>query len=395
MAVGREVVVLSGVRTPVGNYGGSLKDFSPATLGAMVIQEAVGRAGVAPDDVGHVVFGHVIPTEKHDVYLARVAAVNAGLPVKVPAVTVNRLCGTGLQAIVDAAQTIMLGDADCTVAGGSESMSRGAYLAENHRWGQRMGSSELVDTVTGGLTDPFDDYPMGITAENVAEKWGISREEQDALAVESHRRAAQAAASGYFKEQILPVEVKSRKGTTVVDHDEHIRTDADLESMAKLRPVFKKDGTVTAGNSSSMNDAASAVVLMDRAVAEDRGLSPMARLVGYSYAGVEPKYMGIGPVPAVKSLLEQTGLTVDDLDVIELNEAFAAQAIAVVRDLGLSEDKTNPNGSGISIGHPISATGSILTVKALYELERTSGRYALVTMCIGGGQGIAAIFERL
>jgi len=395
MAVGREVVVLSGVRTPVGSYGGSLKDFSPATLGAMVIREAVARAGVAPDDVGHVVFGHVIPTEKHDVYLARVAAVNGGLPVKVPAVTVNRLCGTGLQAIVDAAQMIMLGDADCTVAGGSESMSRGAYLAENHRWGQRMGSSELVDTVTGGLTDPFDDYPMGVTAENVAEKWGISREEQDALAVESHRRAAQAAASGYFKEQILPVEVKSRKGTTVVDHDEHIRTDADLESMAKLRPVFKKDGSVTAGNSSSMNDAASAVVLMDRAVAEDRGLSPMARLVGYSYAGVEPKYMGIGPVPAVKSLLEQTGLTVDDLDVIELNEAFAAQAIAVVRDLGLSEDKTNPNGSGISIGHPISATGSILTVKALYELERISGRYALVTMCIGGGQGIAAIFERI
>jgi acetyl-CoA C-acetyltransferase len=395
MAVGREVVVLSGVRTPVGSYGGGLKDFSPATLGAMVIRDAVGRAGVAPDDVGHVVFGHVIPTEKHDVYLARVAAVNGGLPVKVPAVTVNRLCGTGLQAIVDAAQMIMLGDADCTVAGGSESMSRGAYLAENHRWGQRMGSSELVDTVTGGLTDPFDDYPMGVTAENVAEKWGISREEQDALAVESHRRAAQAAASGYFKEQILPVEVKSRKGTTVVDHDEHIRTDADLESMAKLRPVFKKDGSVTAGNSSSMNDAASAVVLMDRAVAEGRGLSPMARLVGYSYAGVEPKYMGIGPVPAVRSLLEQTGLTVDDLDVIELNEAFAAQAIAVVRDLGLSEDKTNPNGSGISIGHPISATGSILTVKALYELERTSGRYALVTMCIGGGQGIAAIFERL
>jgi acetyl-CoA C-acetyltransferase len=391
----REVVLLSGVRTPVGTYGGSLKDFSPATLGAMVIQEAVGRAGVAPDDVGHVVFGHVVPTDRHDVYLARVAAVNAGLPVKVPAVTVNRLCGSGLQAIIDAAQTIMLGDADCTVAGGSESMSRGAYLAENHRWGQRMGNSELIDAVTGGLTDPFDDYPMGITAENVAEKWGISREEQDALAVESHRRAAQAAASGYFKEQILPVEVKSRKGTTVVDHDEHIRTDADLESMAKLRPVFKKDGTVTAGNSSSMNDAASAVVLMDRAVAEGRGLSPIARLVGYSYAGVEPKYMGIGPVPAVKSLLEQTGLTVDDLDVIELNEAFAAQAIAVVRDLGLSEDKTNPNGSGISIGHPISATGSILTVKALYELERTSGRYALVTMCIGGGQGIAAIFERL
>ena len=395
MAAAREVVVLSGVRTPVGNYGGSLKDFSPATLGAMVIQEAVGRAGVAPDDVGHVVVGHVIPTEKHDVYLARVAAVNAGLPVKVPAVTVNRLCGSGLQAIVDAAQTIMLGDADCTVAGGSESMSRGAYLAENHRWGQRMGNSELIDAVTGGLTDPFDDYPMGITAENVAAKWGVSREEQDALAVESHRRAVRATAGGYFKEQILPVEVKSRKGSTVIDHDEHIRADADSDSMAKLRPVFKENGTVTAGNASSMNDAASAVVLMDRAVAERRGLSPMARLVGYSYAGVEPKYMGIGPVPAVKSLLERTGLTVDDLDVIELNEAFAAQAIAVMRDLGLPADKTNPNGSGISIGHPISATGCILTVKALYELERTSGRYALVTMCIGGGQGIAAIFERL
>jgi acetyl-CoA C-acetyltransferase len=395
MAAAREVVVLSGVRTPVGKYGGSLKDFSPATLGAMVIQEAVGRAGVAPDDVGHVVFGHVIPTEKHDVYLARVAAVNGGLPVKVPAVTVNRLCGTGLQAIVNAAQTIMLGDADCTVAGGSESMSRGAYLAENHRWGQRMGNSELIDTVTGGLTDPFDDYPMGITAENVAAKWGVSREEQDALAVESHRRAARATAGGYFKEQILPVEFKSRKGSTVIDHDEHILADADPDSMAKLRPVFKENGTVTAGNASSMNDAGSAVVLMDRAVAERRGLSPMARLVGYSYAGVEPKYMGIGPVPAVKSLLERTGLTVDDLDVIELNEAFAAQAIAVMRDLGLPADKTNPNGSGISIGHPISATGCILTVKALYELERTSGRYALVTMCIGGGQDIAAIFERL
>jgi acetyl-CoA C-acetyltransferase len=395
MAAAREVVVLSGVRTPVGNYGGSLKDFSPATLGAMVIQEAVGRAGVAPDDVGHVVVGHVIPTEKHDVYLARTAAVNAGLPVTVPAVTVNRLCGSGLQAIVDAAQAIMLGDADCTVAGGSESMSRGAYLAENHRWGQRMGNSELVDAVSGGLTDPFDDYPMGITAENVAAKWGVSREEQDALAVESHRRAFRAAAGGYFKEQMLPVEVKTRKGSTVIDHDEHIRTDASLESMAKLRSIFKENGTVTAGNASSMNDAASAVVLMDRAVAERRGLSPMARLVGYSHAGVEPKYMGIGPVPAIESLLERTGLTVDDLDVIELNEAFAAQAIAVMRDLGLPADKTNPNGSGISIGHPISATGCILTVKALYELERTSGRYALVTMCIGGGQGIAAIFERL
>jgi acetyl-CoA C-acetyltransferase len=395
MQTAREVVVLSGVRTPVGKYGGGLKDFSPSQLGALVIREAVERAGVDPNEVGHVALGHVIPTSKHDAYVARAAAVNGGLPVKVPAVTVNRLCGSGLQAIVTAAQTIMLGDADCTVAGGAESMSRGGYLAENHRWGQRLGDGRLVDMVMGGLSDPFDDVPMGVTAENVAEKWGISREEQDALAVESHRRAARATADGLFKEQMLPVEVKSRKGTTVVDHDEHIRADADAASMAKLSPVFKKGGSVTAGNSSGMNDAAAAVVLMDRAVAEQRGLRPMARLVGYGYAGVEPKYMGVGPTPAVKSLLERTGLTVDDLDVIELNEAFAAQAIAVIRDLGLPEDKTNPNGSGISLGHPISATGCLLTVKAMYELERTSGRYALVTMCIGGGQGIAAIFERL
>jgi acetyl-CoA C-acetyltransferase len=395
MTTAREVVVLSGVRTPVGRYGGGLKDFSPSTLGAMVIREAVERAGVEPGDVGHVVFGHVVPTEKHDVYLARVAAVNGGLPVQVPALTVNRLCGSGLEAIVNAAQTVMLGDADCTVAGGSESMSRGAYLASNHRWGQRMGDSELVDAVSGGLSDPFDDCHMGVTAENVAAKWGVSREDQDALAVASHRRAARATANGYFKEQMLPVEVKTKKGVTVIDQDEHIRPDADLDAMAKLRPVFTENGTVTAGNSSGMNDAASAVVLMERGEAERRGLRPMARLVGYSHAGVEPKYMGMGPVPAVKSLLDRTGLTVEDLDVIELNEAFAAQVIAVMRDLGMPADKTNPNGSGISIGHPVSATGCILTVKALYELERTSGRYALVTMCIGGGQGIAAIFERL
>jgi acetyl-CoA C-acetyltransferase len=395
MATAREVVVLSGVRTPVGRYGGGLKDFSPSKLGAMVIREAVERAGVAPGDVGHVVFGHVVPTEKHDVYLARVAAVNGGLPVGVPALTVNRLCGSGLQAIVSAAQTIMLGDADCTVAGGSECMSRGAYLATNHRWGQRMGNSELVDAVSGGLSDPFDGCHMGVTAENVAAKWGVSREDQDALAVASHQRAARAAANGYFKEQMLPVEIKSKRGPTVLDRDEHIRPDADLAAMAKLRPVFTENGTVTAGNASGMNDAASAVVLMERGEAERRGLRPMARLVGYSHAGVEPKYMGIGPVPAVRSLLDRTGLTVQDLDVIELNEAFAAQVIAAMRDLGLPEDKTNPNGSGISIGHPVSATGCILTVKALYELERTSGRYGLVTMCIGGGQGIAAIFERL
>jgi acetyl-CoA C-acetyltransferase len=274
-------------------------------------------------------------------------------------------------------------------------MSRGAYLASGHRWGQRMGDSVLVDAVSGGLSDPFDDCHMGVTAENVAAKWGVSREDQDALAVASHQRAARATANGYFKEQMLPVEVKAKRGVTVIDRDEHIRPDADLAAMAKLRPVFAENGTVTAGNASGMNDAASAVVLMERGEAERRGLRPMARLVGYSHAGVEPKYMGIGPVPAVKSLLERTGLTVEDLDVIELNEAFAAQVIAVMRDLGLPADKTNPNGSGISLGHPVSATGCILTVKALYELERTSGRYALVTMCIGGGQGIAAIFERL
>ena len=395
MAAAREVVVLSGVRTPVGNYGGSLKDFSPAALGAMVIREAVGRAGVAPDDVGHVVFGHVIPTEKHDVYLARVAAVNAGLPVKVPAVTVNRLCGSGLQAIVNAAQTIMLGDADCTVAGGSESMSRGAYLAENHRWGQRMGNSELIDTVTGGLTDPFDDYPMGITAENVAAKWGISREEQDALAVESHRRAVSGRRRRVFQGADTPGGGQNPKG----QHGHRPRR----AHPGGRRP--RLDGQAPSGFQGGRHRDRRQRLLDERrgvgggadgpSVAERRGLSPMARLVGYSYAGVEPKYMGIGPVPAVKSLLERTGLTVDDLDVIELNEAFAAQAIAVMRDLGLPADKTNPNGSGISIGHPISATGCILTVKALYELERTSGRYALVTMCIGGGQGIAAIFERL
>ena len=395
MNAAREVVVLSGVRTPVGKYGGGLKDVSPSRLGAMVVQEVVGRAGIAPADVGHVVFGHVIPTEKRDMYLARAVTVDGGLPVEVPALTLNRLCGSGLQAIVSAAQLILLGDADCTVAGGAECMSRGAYLASSHRWGQRMGDGELVDATVGAVTDPFDDCHMGVTAENVAARWDISRQDQDALAVESHRRAARATAEGYFKEQMLPVEIKSKKGTTVVDRDEHIRGDVDLDAMARLRPVFTKDGTVTAGNASGINDGASAVVLMERAEAERRGLRPMARLAGYSHAGVEPKYMGIGPTPATRAVLERTGLGVGDLDVIELNEAFAAQALAVMRDLDLPADKTNPNGSGISIGHPVSATGCMLTVKALYELERTGGRYALVTMCIGGGQGIAAVFERI
>jgi acetyl-CoA C-acetyltransferase len=390
----REVVVLAGVRTPVGRYGGSLKDIPPADLGAAVVREAVKRSGVEPADVGHVVFGNVIHTETRDMYLSRVASVNGGLPHETPAFTLNRLCGSGLQAIVSASQLILQGDVDVALAGGAESMSRGLYGLPALRWGARMGETSASDMMVGALTDPFDDCHMGVTAENVAGKWGVSREDQDALAVESHRRAAAATEQGYFKEQILPIELKSRKGTTVFETDEHVRPDATMEGMAKLKPVFQKDGTVTAGNAAGVNDAAAAVVLCERSVAEARGLQPMGRLVAYGFAGVDPKYMGIGPVPAVRGVLEKANLKVDDIDVFEVNEAFAAQALAVVRDLDLPPDKTNPNGSGVSLGHPIGATGCILTVKALYELARTGGRRALVTMCIGGGQGIAAVFER-
>lgn len=391
----REVVVLSGVRTAVGDYGGSLKDQPPTELAAACAREAVGRAGVESTDVGHCVFGNVIHTDVHDMYLARVAAVKAGLPVETPAFTLNRLCGSGLQAIVSAAQIIQQGDADCAVAGGAECMSRSQYWLPAMRFGQRMNDGKVVDAMVGALSDPFDDCHMGITAENIAEKWQITRQDQDELAVESHRRAAHATESGYFKDQILPIELKTRKGTIVFDRDEHIRADASVEGMAKLRPVFKGDGTVTAGNASGINDAAAAVVLMERSAAEKHGTQPLARLVGYAHAGVEPKYMGIGPVPAVRKLLEKTGVALKDIDVFELNEAFAAQALAVIRDLGLPRDLTNPNGSGISLGHPIGATGCIVSIKALYELRRIGGRYALVTMCIGGGQGIAALFERL
>jgi len=394
MAGEREVVVLSGVRTAVGKYGGSLKDKPPTELAAAVVREAVDRSGVQPADVDHVVFGNVIHTETRDMYLSRVAAVNAGLPVETPAFTLNRLCGTGLQAIVSAAQLVMQGDADVAVAGGAESMSRGLYGLPGLRWGQRMGEAKAHDMMVGALTDPFDDCHMGVTAENVAGKWGVSREDQDKLAVESHRRAAEAIEQGYFKEQILPIELKSRKGTTVFDTDEHVRADASLEGMAKLKPVFQADGTVTAGNAAGVNDAAAAVVLAERRVAEEHGLAPMGRLVAYGFAGVEPRFMGIGPVPAVRSVLDKTGMKVEDIDVFEVNEAFAAQALAVIRDLGLPPERTNPHGSGVSLGHPIGATGCILTVKALYELARTGGHRALVTMCIGGGQGIAAIFER-
>jgi len=389
-------VVLSAVRTAIGKYGGSLKDSPPCDLAAAVTREAVQRSGVAPADVNHAVFGHVIHTEARDMYLARVAAMGAGLPVETPALTLNRLCGSGLQAIVSAAQMIMLGDIDTAVAGGAESMSRAQYTSAGMRWGARMGDSVLVDSMVGVLSDPFTNCHMGVTAENVAGKWGVSREDQDELAVESHHRAAKAVAEGHFKDQILPVELKSRKGTTSFDTDEHFRSDASVEAMAKLRPAFAKgDGTVTAGNSSGLNDAAAAVVLMERGAAEAQGLTPMARLVAYGHAGVEPEYMGIGPVLAVRKALDKAGMKVGDMDVIESNEAFAAQALAVARELDFPADKTNVNGSGISLGHPIAATGSILTVKAIYEMARTDGQFSLVTMCIGGGQGIAAIFERL
>jgi acetyl-CoA C-acetyltransferase len=392
---GREVVVLSGVRTAIGDYGGGLKDIPPTELAARVVREAVTRARVAPEDVGHVVFGNVIHTEAKDMYLSRVACINGGLPKETPALTLNRLCGSGLQAIVSAAQAIRLGDAEIAVAGGAESMSRGIYADPSARWGARMGDHQIIDMMVGALTDPFDTVHMGITAENVATKWGITRQQQDEMALESNRRAVAAAQKGYFKHQILPIEIKTRKGTVVVDTDEHPRADASLEGFAKLKTVFKPDGSVTAGNASGINDGAAASVLMERKAAEKKGLKPLARLVAYAHAGVDPKYMGIGPVPAVKKVMERAGLKVADMDVIESNEAFAAQACAVAKDLGFDLKKVNPNGGAIALGHPIGATGAILMVKAVYELERTGGRYGLVTMCIGGGQGIAAIFERL
>src|SRR5258706_5784852 len=395
MANGREVVVVSGVRTAIGDYGGSLKDIAPSDLAAQVVRESVKRAKVDPQDVGHIVFGNVIHTEAKDMYLARGAGIKGGLPQETPALTLNRLCGSGLQAIVSASQSILLGEAEVAVAGGAESMSRGGYTLPSLRWGQRMNDGGAVDMMVGALTDPFDTTHMAITAENVAEKWKISRAQQDELAVESHRRAVNAIEKGYFKEQILPIELKTRKGTIAFDKDEHPRADASLESMAKLRTVFKKDGSITAGNASGINDAAAAVVLMEKGAAAKHGAKPIARLVSYALAGVDPKYMGIGPVPASRKALEKAGLKIEDMDVIEANEAFAAQALAVACDLKFDMKKTNPNGGGIGLGHPIGATGCIVTVKALYELQRIGGRYALVTMCIGGGQGIAAVFERL
>jgi acetyl-CoA C-acetyltransferase len=396
MASAREVVIVNGVRTAIGDYGGSLKDIPPTELAARVVREAVARSKVDPARIGQCVFGNVIHTEAKDMYLSRVAAVNGGLPHESGALTLNRLCGSGLQAIVSASQYIMLGDIDAAVGGGAESMSRGAYANTTQRWGARMGDAKTIDMMVGALTDPFDTVHMGITAENVATKCGITREQQDTFAVESHRRAIAALAEGRFKSQVLPIELKTKKGPVAFDTDEHARSDATLEGMAKLRAAFaKENGTVTAGNASGINDAAAAVVLMEAGAARQANVQPMARLVAYGHAGIDPKIMGLGPVSAVKAALAKAGLRIGDIDVIESNEAFAAQALGVSKQLDLDPAKVNPNGGAVALGHPIGATGCILTIKAMYELARTQKRYALITMCIGGGQGIAAIIERM
>ena len=392
----REVVVVSGARTAIGTFGGSLKDIPPTELAALVVRESLARAGVDGADVGHVVFGHVVNTEPKDMYLSRVAAVNGGCAKETPAFNVNRLCGSGLQAIVSASQSILLGDCDVAIGGGAENMSRAPYASLATRFGARMGDTKMVDMMVGALHDPFHTIHMGVTAENVAKEFNITREDQDALALESHQRAERAWAENRFAGQILPVMLKTRKGEVAFDKDEHFRPGAKLEDFQKMKPVFvKENGTVTAGNASGINDAAAAVLLMEAGVAKARGAKPLARLVGYAHTGLEPKIMGVGPISASKLALQRTGLSLDQMDVIEANEAFAAQACAVTRGLGADPAKVNPNGSGISLGHPIGATGAVITVKALYELQRTNGRFALVTMCIGGGQGIAAIFERM
>ena len=389
----REVVVLSAVRTAIGKFGGALKDAAPTELAAKVVCQSLQRSKLSPEMIGHVVFGNVIQTEPKDMYLSRVAAVRGSVPVNAPALTLNRLCGSGLQAIVTAAESILHGDCDAAIGGGVESMSRAPYWLPAMRWGARLNDAKAVDALVGAVTDPFEDVHMGVTAENVARDWAISRDEQDAWSVESHRRAVAAIRDGRFTDQIVPFELKSKSGTTQFVTDESPRADVTIEALARLKPAFDPEGTVTPGNASSINDGAAAVVLMEKNADGLMGLKPMARLVDYAVTGVEPRIMGMGPVSAVRKLYQRTGLTTKDMDVIELNEAFAAQFLAVQRELDLPLEKTNPNGSGISLGHPIGATGAILTVKALHELQRIGGRYALVSMCIGGGQGIAAIFE--
>ena len=390
-----EVFVVSAARTAIGTFGGSLKEVPLGDLATTAVRAAIERSGAPIDAVGHLAMGNVIPTEPRDAYLSRVAAMQAGLPQEVPAFNVNRLCGSGLQAIVSAAQSILLEDTDIAIGGGAESMSRSPYLAQGARWGARMGDMQMVDYMSNILHDPFHRIHMGMTAENVAQAYGITREQMDALAAESHRRAAAAIAAGYFKAQVVPVMLKSRKGEVAFDTDEHVKPDTTVATLAAMKPAFKKEGgTVTPGNASGINDGAAAVVLASAQAVRTHGLRPLARLVAYAHAGVDPKIMGIGPVPATRKVLARAGLKVQDLDVIESNEAFAAQACAVTQQLELDPARVNPNGSGISLGHPVGATGAIITTKALYELQRVGGRYALVTMCIGGGQGIAAIFER-
>ncbi|WP_068086923.1 acetyl-CoA C-acyltransferase family protein [Novosphingobium rosa] len=387
------VYIVGAARAPIGSFGGALKDQKPGELAALVTRAAIERAGLAPGDIESFVLGNVIHTEPRDAYAARVAAILAGIPKESPAHTVNRLCGSGMQAIVSAAQSIMLGDHHLAVGAGAEVMSRAPYFAPAMRWGQKMGDAAMLDGLVGALTDPFEAIHMGITAENVAERYGISREDQDALALESQQRAAHAIKEGRFAGQIVPIEIKSRKGLTIFDTDEYVRHDASAENFGKLKPVFKKEGTVTAGNASGINDGAGAVVLASEASVHALALTPLARIVAYGHAGVEPSHMGIGPVPATRNALAKAGLTIGDIDVIESNEAFAAQACAVSRELGFDPAKVNPNGSGISLGHPIGATGAIIATKLVHELHRVGGRYGLATMCIGGGQGIALIVE--
>ena len=390
-----DIYIVSGVRTAVGDFGGSLKSFLPAELGTIVVTEALSRAGVAPTDVQHVIVGQVMPTSARDEMLSRVMALKAGIPAEVPALTLNRLCGSGVESIVSAVRLMKLGEASITVAGGAESMSNVPYHDHGVRWGRKMGANTQEDALTVGLSDAIGGYHMGMTAENVAERHQVTRADMDALSVVSHQRAAHAIAEGRFKEQIVPVEVKTRKGAVLFDTDEHVKGDTTVEVLGGMRPAFKKDGAVTAGNASGINDGAAAVVLATAAEVQKRGLQPIARVVAWGHAGVELAYMGEGPIKAVPIALQRAGLTLDDIDVIESNEAFAAQACAVAKALGFDPEKVNPNGSGVSIGHPVGATGTILTVKCMYELKRIGGRYGLITMCIGGGQGIALVIENV
>ena len=388
------IVILSATRTPIGTFGGSLSGFSPIDLATIVSKEAIARAGISPEKIGQTVFGHIINTEPRDMYVSRVAAVNAGVPVGTPAMNVNRLCGSGVQAVVSAAQMLMLGDGDFALAGGAEVMSKSPYILPAARFGQKMGDAKVVDMMTGALSCPFGTGHMGVTAENVASECNITREEQDAFAMQSQERAAAAIAAGHFKEEITPVEITSRKGTIVFDTDEHPKS-TSLEKLAGLKPVFQKDGTVTAGNASGINDAAAALIIAREDAAAAEGLTPRAKITGYAIAGVRPEVMGLGPIPAVRALLEKTGLSADEFDWIESNEAFASQALAVSKELGLDPDRVNPDGGAIALGHPVGASGAILIVKALHALERTGGKRALITMCIGGGQGIALAIERV